>query len=257
MENFEQLKRKDTFCFSCKSEYTCFNQCCADTNIFLTPYDVLRMRRRLGISSEEFLEKYTIQPFSKEQKLPVVLLKLLDNENKQCPFVKPEGCSIYEDRPWSCRMYPIGLASQKTRSDAVGNEFFFLQKDTYCHGVTTDQQWTVDAWMKDQGVDPYEHFSSLFREIVLHPFFKKGNDLTPQKMEMFHMVFYNLDKFREFIFESSFLKRFDIAQITLEAIKKNDIALMEFGVDWLKFCLFGENTIKLKGELSEEAVSGT
>ena len=111
--------------------------------------------------------------------------------------------------------------------------------------------------MKDQGVDPYEHFSSLFREIVLHPFFKKGNDLTPQKMEMFHMVFYNLDKFREFIFESSFLKRFDIAQITLEAIKKNDIALMEFGVDWLKFCLFGENTIKLKGELSEEAVSGT
>ena len=71
------------------------------------------------------------------------------------------------------------------------------------------------------------------------------------------MVFYNLDKFREFIFESSFLKRFDIAQITLEAIKKNDIALMEFGVDWLKFCLFGENTIKLKGELSEEAVSGT
>jgi len=255
VENFEHLKRGDTIRFSCKSEYACFNQCCADTNIFLTPYDVLRIRRHLNISSDEFLENYTIQPFSKEQKLPVVVLKLLDNEEKQCPFVTKEGCSIYEDRPWSCRMYPIGLASQKTRSEDLGNEFFFLQKDEYCHGISAKQEWSIDAWMHNQGVDPYEHFSSLFREIVLHPFFKKGHDLTPQKMEMFHMVFYNLDKFREFIFGSTFLKRFEIAGQTLEAIKEDDIKLMEFGVDWLKFSLFGEGTINLKGEVSEGVVS--
>jgi Fe-S-cluster containining protein len=255
MEKFEQLKRDETICFSCQRTYSCFNQCCADTNIFLTPYDVLRIRRRLNISSEEFLEKYTIQPFSKEQKLPVVVLKLLDNEKKQCPFVTKEGCSIYEDRPWSCRMYPIGLASQKTRSEEIGNEFFFLQKDTYCQGISSKQEWTIDAWMENQGVGPYEHFSSLFREIVLHPFFKNGHDLTPQKMEMFHMVFYNLDKFREFIFGSTFLKRFEIARQTLDAIEHDDIKLMEFGVDWLKFCLFGENTIKLKGEVSEDGLS--
>jgi Fe-S-cluster containining protein len=255
VENFKQLKRSDKICFSCKSEYECFNQCCADINIFLTPYDVLRLRRRLNISSEEFLDNYTIQPFSKEQKLPVVVLKLLENKEKQCPFVTKEGCSIYDDRPWSCRMYPIGLASQKIRSEEIGNEFFFLQKDEYCHGISAKQEWTVESWMHNQGVDPYEHFSSLFREIVLHPYFKKGHDLSPQKMEMFHMVFYNLDKFREFIFNSTFLKRFEIAQQTLKVIKHDDIKLMEFGVDWLKFCLFGEGTINLKGEVSEDGTS--
>lgn len=255
MENFDKLKIDDKFCFSCKSEYPCFNECCTDTNIFLTPYDVLRLRRRLNISSEEFLEKYTFQPFTKEQKLPVVILKLKEDEKKSCQFVKKEGCSVYEDRPWSCRMYPIGLASQKTRVEDRGNEFFFLQKDDFCHGITTKDEWTIESWMKDQGVEPYERASSLYREIVLHHFFEKGNDLTPQKMEMFHMVFYNLDKFREFVFESTFLQRFEVAKNTLDMIKKDDMKLMEFGVDWLKFCLFGESTIKIKGELSEEEVT--
>jgi Fe-S-cluster containining protein len=213
------------------------------------------MRRRLNISSEEFLEKYTIQPFTKEQKLPVVLLKLVDDEMKHCSFVKEDGCSIYEDRPWSCRMYPIGLASQKTRSEDPGNEFFFMQTDDYCEGNSSDQEWTIDEWIKDQGIEPYEQFSTLFREIVLHPNFEKGHDLTPQKMEMFHMVFYNLDKFRAFVFKSTFLKRFELAKHTVEAIKTDDVKLMEFGVDWLKFCLFGEDTIKLRGEIPEEELS--
>ena len=189
MENFKQLKRDAKFCFSCKKEYSCFNQCCADTNIFLTPYDVLRMRKHLNISSEEFLNKYTIQTFTKEQKLPVVVLKLLDDDKKNCPFVKEEGCTIYEDRPWSCRMYPIGLASQKTRTEDPGNEFFFLQQDDFCEGHKSKQEWIIDSWMFNQGVGPYEQVSSYYREIVLHPYFEKGHDLTPQKMDMFHMVF--------------------------------------------------------------------
>jgi Fe-S-cluster containining protein len=255
MENFDKLNIDDRFYFSCKSEYPCYNQCCTDINIFLTPYDVLRMRKHLKISSEEFLEKYALQPFTKEQKLPVVLLKLLKDDKKSCPFVIEEGCSIYEHRPWSCRMYPIGLASQKTKVDDPGNEFYFLQKDDFCHGITTKQEWTIESWMQDQGTEPYERASSLYREIVLHPFFNKGNDLTPPKMEMFHTVFYNLDKFREFIFESTFLKRFEVAKETLIAIKNDDIRLMEFGVDWLKFSLFGEDTIKIIGEVKEDAIN--
>jgi Fe-S-cluster containining protein len=252
--NFEQLKRSDKFCFSCKKEYSCFNQCCTDINIFLTPYDVLRLRKRLNISSGEFLEKYTIQPFSKEQKLPVVVLKLSDNELKSCQFVTEEGCSVYEDRPWSCRMYPIGLASQKTRTeDPEGKEFYFKIEDEFCEGHSSDQEWTVDNWLKSEGVDPYEKYSSLYREIVLHTYFAKGNDLGPQKMEMFHTVFYNADKFRAFILESSFLKRFEVSAETIKAVKEDDLELMKFGVDWLKFALFGEDTIRMKGEVVDEA----
>jgi hypothetical protein len=71
------------------------------------------------------------------------------------------------------------------------------------------------------------------------------------------MVFYNLDKFRAFVFKSTFLKRFEMASKTLKEIKKDDLALMAFGVDWLKFCLFGEGTIKIKGEVSEDEFAET
>ena len=109
--------------------------------------------------------------------------------------------------------------------------------------------------MQNQGVEPYEQVSSFYREIVLHPFFEKGHDLTPQKMDMFHMVFYNLDKFRDFILSSTFTKRFEVAKQTLESIKKDDLELMKFGVDWLKFALFGEDTIKITGEVSENEIA--
>ena len=136
-----------------------------------------------------------------------------------------------------------------------GNEFFFLQTDDFCEGHTSKEEWTINGWIQNQGIEPYEYFSSLFREIVLHPSFDKGTELTPQKMEMFHMVFYNLDKFRAFIFESTFLKRFEIAKKTRDEIKKDDLKLMAFGVDWLKFCLFAEDTIKIRGEVKEDEVT--
>ncbi|MBF0105174.1 MAG: YkgJ family cysteine cluster protein [Deltaproteobacteria bacterium] len=253
MEKFKQLSAKSSFCFSCEKGIACYNKCCGDINIFLTPYDVLRMQKHLGVSSDEFLSKYCIQPFTKEQKLPVVLLKMQDTAEKECPFVREEGCSIYADRPWSCRMYPIGLASQKVRSeDTGGEEFYFLQEDAFCQGHATKKEWNVGAWVEDQGALLYEKFSSLYREIILHSYFKKGKDLGPKKMDMFHMVFYKLDTFREFIFESSFLKRFEVDDKTLDAIKTDDFKLMRFGVDWLKFSLFGEDTMTIRGEIKEK-----
>ncbi|MDY6911644.1 MAG: YkgJ family cysteine cluster protein, partial [Chloroflexota bacterium] len=125
MEDFESFKEKilrdyprlsveDNFKFACHPGVPCFGKCCANVNIFLTPYDVLRMKTALGISSTEFLEKYTIPLSLEENQLPVILLKMAEDAEKKCPFVSDEGCTIYNDRPWSCRMYPLGLASSKT-----------------------------------------------------------------------------------------------------------------------------------------------
>ena len=60
---------------------------------------------------------FTAMPIDKNQQYPVILFRMKDAEGKPCPFVDEEkGCSIYEDRPWSCRMYPLGLASPKEGS---------------------------------------------------------------------------------------------------------------------------------------------
>jgi hypothetical protein len=70
--------------------------------------------------------------------------------------------------------------------------------------------------------------------------------LTEQTKKMFFLVSYNLDKFREFVFESSFLDRYEVDKATLDRIKDDEIELLKFGLKWLKWLLFKEGDFKLK-----------
>jgi len=58
---------------------------------------------------------------------------------------------------------------------------------------------------------------------------------------MFFLASYNIDKFRQFVFESSFLDRYVIDEETIEKIKKDEIELLKFGLKWLKGILFKED----------------
>jgi len=247
-----RLKTSDTFQFACGTNAPCFTQCCGDVNIALTPYDVVRMRERLNIPSGEFLSRYTIVPFSKDQKFPVVLLKMQDNERKSCHFVGEEGCTIYEDRPWACRMYPIGVASPGAEDE---EKFFFIIKEDMCQGHEEGKHWSIAAWMKDQGVHEYDTLGEEFKEITLHPFFQQNENLTPAQMDMLFMVLYDLDKFRRFVFESSFLEKFNLPETEIEAARDDDVELLRLGFRWLKFCLFGEKALEIKEEVRQEKLS--
>ena len=55
---------------------------------------------------------------------------------------------------------------------------------------------------------------------------------------MFFLASYNVDKFRKFVFESSFLQRYPTEDQTLERLRTDDTALLEFGLGWLKGILF-------------------
>ncbi len=68
---------------------------------------------------------------------------------------------------------------------------------------------------------------------------------------MFFLASYNLDKFREFVFESSFLDRYEVDKTTLEKIKDDEIELLKFGLKWLKWLLFKEGDFKLKPGLAD------
>lgn len=252
LAEYPRLNHNDEFSFRCHPGVACFNECCADVNIFLTPYDILRLKHNLGISSGEFLAKYTISPFDEKLKYPVVLLKMEDDERKSCPFVDKEGCRVYPDRPWACRMYPLGLASPKENSPA-DQDFFFLLQEPICRGFEESNRLTIAEWLKEQGINEYEEMGKGFKELTLHDFFQnKANNLSPAKVEMFFTVCYNLDKFRQFVFESSFLDKFEIEPEVEMAIKNDDVELLKFGFSWLRFALFGEKTIKIKDDVIEK-----
>lgn len=237
-EKQQRLSLDDRFKFLCHKGLSCFNTCCNDINIFLTPYDVLRMRRATGLSSGEFLKRYTIALLGDEG-LPLVVLKMLEDENKSCPFVIPDGCRIYQDRPWSCRMYPIFPASSK-------EEEFWIEERTSCLGFKEEKQWTVKEWKKDQGINIYDKMNESYKEITFHDYFQRGNKLDSGRAKMLHKACYDLNEFKRFLFETRFFDIYDVEEEVIEKIKEDEEELLSFGYRWIRFNLFSEDILKLK-----------
>jgi|SaaInl7_135m_RNA_FD_contig_51_1789769_length_4187_multi_8_in_0_out_0_4 uncharacterized protein len=252
LSDYPRLGPDDTFKFSCHPGVSCFNHCCRDVNIFLSPYDVLRVRKRLGMGSAEFLEKHTLMPVQKDMKTPVVVLKMNEDDEKTCPFLSESGCGVYADRPWPCRMYPLGLAAQKDTADGWrGDRFYFLLEEEGCQGFQEPREWTVREWLDDQGIDEFDNWGEAFKELALHQYFEDGGTLSPEKMQMMFTACYNLDKFREFVFESTLLDRFDVDEDFAEDMRRDDEELLRFAFLWLRFSLFGEQTMKVKSHVAE------
>ena len=252
LADYPRLSTEDKFKFSCHPGISCYNKCCGDVNIFLSPYDVLRIKKRLGITSEEFLEKYVLLPVQKDMKTPVVVLRMKEDEARSCPFLTDKGCGIYTDRPWPCRMYPLGLAAQKDTPDGWrGDRFFFVLQEDVCRGYEESKEWTVGQWLENQGVEEYDVWGEQFKEITLHKFFEDGGSLTPEKMEMLFTACYDIDKFREFVFNSTLLKRFDVDEDFVDEMQHSDEALLRFAFLWMRFSLFGEPTVRVKANVME------
>ncbi len=243
----------DTFKFGCHPGISCFNTCCADVNIFLSPYDVLRLTERLGITSTEFLQKYTLLPVQKDMNTPVVLLKMNEDEGKQCQFLTEGGCGVYTDRPWPCRMYPVGLATSRDTEDGWrGDRFYFLLEEASCLGHQEGKEWTIQEWMDNQEVDAYDEWGEAYKELSLHKFFEDFGPLQPSKMEMFFNATYDLQKFREFVFGSTLLERFDVDEDFIHQMQTSNEALLRFGFLWIRFAVFGEPTMKVRAEAEQE-----
>jgi uncharacterized protein len=241
---FEPLDH-GAFTFRCHKGMECFTRCCAALNLPLTPYDILRLKNRLGLSSDEFLLQHTEMRFDAHPRFPMVLLKMRV-EDKKCPFVTPEGCSIYGDRPGACRIYPIGRASMKVDQEKEAREKFFVVREDHCLGFREEQNWTIEQWTADQGLDEYSAMNDLWLEIISSQRSLGPEKEIPRKMQMFSMASYNLDKFRKFVFESRFLQLFDVDSKMIETLARDDRELMRFAFSWLEFSLFGLNTIKIK-----------
>ena len=238
-----QLGLDSQFKFRCHKDVACFTRCCREIKITLTPYDVLRLKKRLNLSSEEFLAIYTDLHLLEKTDLPVVTLKLMEDQGSACPFVREDGCIVYEDRPTTCRYYPLGVASLSHKEGADDDGFYFFVNEPHCLGFEEEKTWTVKEWRRDQGVDIHDEINKNWTDLVVRKrSFPPNIKLTDQAKKMFFMISYNIDKFREFVFESSFLERFDVDEKTLQKIKDDDVALLNFGINWLKEILFKQTS---------------
>ncbi|MBI5108340.1 MAG: YkgJ family cysteine cluster protein [Rhodocyclales bacterium] len=239
--------------FSCHKGIGCWNACCSNIDISLTPYDVLRMKTRLGITSTEFLKDYTV-PYEME-KDGIAGIKFRPIEGgSACRFMKPEGCDIYSDRPTACRYYPVALLSMRKQDEYVDRDSYAIVKEDHCKGHEVNRRITIADYRQEQGLEQYDELARGWRQLVLK---KKSSGPTIGKpslrsRQLFFMACYDIDRFREFVFAESFAKLFELTPEERESFATDDAALLQFAFRFLRQVMFGEESIALNAEAAQE-----
>lgn len=242
-EKGDRLGMEDLLRFRCAPGVPCFNECCQDVTIFLGPYDVLRLRRALGLSSSELIDKYTDVLVSERRLIPFINLRM-GAEDKRCPFVTEEGCSVYQDRPWACRMFPIDVGEK-------GLDFQVIIGKDKCRGLREPYERRVQDYLNDQGTPKYQVMDDLLGELVNDERFKELDVDSEQVKRMVFMALYDLDELRRFVFGSTFLQKFEIDDRRVERLRRDDEELLRLGFEWLGFGLLGKRVLKVKEEVLE------
>jgi uncharacterized protein len=217
--------RSDRFSFKCTDKVPCFNNCCQDLNQYLTPYDILRLKNHFGLSSGEFLEKYTRSHTGTETGLPIITLKTNPSTGFQCPFVESTGCRVYENRPTSCRLYPLARTLSRSRETGEIIERYFLVQESHCQGFLTESEQTVDEWLGKQGVNPYNEMNDLMMHIIQLKNALRPGPLDSKSASLFHLACYDIDSLKTEILENRFSEE-DIPNM----IMKDDYQLLKFGI---------------------------
>ncbi|HTY04129.1 MAG TPA: YkgJ family cysteine cluster protein [Rhodocyclaceae bacterium] len=241
--------------FSCHKGIGCWNACCSNIDISLTPYDVIRLKKRLGITSTQFLRDYTVPYEMEKDGIAGVKFRPVDN-GTACRFMKPEGCSVYEDRPTACRYYPVALLSMRKQDEYTDTNSYALVKEDHCKGHEVNRPVTIADYRKEQGVEEYDDFARGWRQLVL-----KKKSAGPaigapslKSRQLFFMACYDVDTFRDFVSSESFGKLFKLGDDEKAMLMADDVELMQFAFRFLKQVLFGENTIALDDEAAKARV---
>lgn len=238
--NFQKLEENSTFRFQCGANQPCFNRCCSEAVVPLLPYDSLRLSANLDMDSESFLKSFASMNLMEDSGLPLPMLRMIEAPDAPCPFVTPAGCSVYEDRPSSCRSYPLGLAVSMDAPENSGHHF--LLNEEGCCGMGCGKSWTAEKWLQNEGMEKFDHFNNLYIQLAAKLREKKIR-LDARLGNMFFLCLYQPERFRELIGKMKIFSRLDPGEIQKSLImengEKSDEALLEFAFKWLNLVIDG------------------
>lgn len=244
-EEMIPIDLNDPMKFTCSNQNECFNDCCRDLSQALTPYDVLRMKNNLGMPSQKFLRQYTSRHVGPESGLPMIEFKPNPQTGHACPFVTQEGCSVYPDRPGSCRMYPLARAIARSRETGEITQYFAVIEEDHCKGFGKGTGKSVKEWLNGQNVEQYNTQNDKLMALIGAKNTMLPGMLDPIQADAFYLALYDIDEFRMQIFDQDLLKGLVTPKYILDDVRKNDEALLDLGIQWIQYILFG---IKMKFE---------
>ncbi|PIE57935.1 MAG: Fe-S oxidoreductase [Desulfobulbus propionicus] len=235
----------DPFHFHCHPGVSCFLICCHQVDLCLYPYDLIRLKTRLGLSSEEFLKRHVLVTEGSHPFFPGLMLKLSDKPNNPCPFLLKEGCSVYTDRPSACRTYPLERAVEKPGSNHSLRARYRMTHHPYCQGHFEDRAYTVQQWEREQGLHEYNMHNDSWAE--MDAFFAgnpwQGEGHAGPLQQLAFMVCFNIDGFRLYVQKNHIIQQYKIEKAWKQRIRRDDGALLLFGYQWLRTVLGGKSML--------------
>jgi Fe-S-cluster containining protein len=232
-----RLARGDRLPFRCHPGLACFNSCCRSKRLTLLPYDALRLSRALGRGTAAFLADHGELEIDPASGWPTLRLRLAPDG--RCPFVRPEGCGVYADRPTCCRIYPLARAVG-LGSDGEPAEILMVDAtEERCGGFGAPASLTVDEWTRGQGLDERRAPNERAARLFLDPRRPRPLALAPADVHAVVMALYNLDVFREFAARPGFAAGAGLAPEVVAGALRSDPALLALAQDWLAARLFG------------------
>jgi hypothetical protein len=230
--------------FRCHKGISCFNACCKQADVTLAPYDIVRLKTRLGMSSTDFLAKHTV-PYQMDAD-GLMGVKLKTTDEGACLLLDGDnGCSVYSDRPTVCRYYPVGLLAMHPKGATQDEQHYSLVVESHCKGHEEDREISIAEYRAEQGVIEYDEINRDWYQLLLK---KRSAGPTVgrpplQSLQLFFLACYDVDRFRRFVLSENFRNTYALDAETYATLEGDDVALLRFGFRLLRQVLFGERTI--------------
>lgn len=111
------------FCNSCVGKFDCCCNCESIDMPILLPFEAKKISVKSRMKLEDFASKLTANLYQ--------MKRLDDDEKKGCIFFQNNRCSIYQDRPIDCRLFPFDFKE-------FDGEYWVIYYDQICSAIPTD-----------------------------------------------------------------------------------------------------------------------
>jgi len=243
-----RLRAGQTFGFRCQPGIACFNRCCRNLTLLLYPYDVIRLRVRLDLTAMNFSTATRTWCCAVAATFRTSCCAWPKTASAPARFSPTRAAGSTPTDPTPAAPFPWSRGCCTMPQTHADETVFFFRPPDFCLGQYDTNQWTIPEWIQDQETDTYHrmtiHWAELRRLLQNDPWGAEGPMGARAKMAF--MAVYNIDRFREFVFGSSFLKRFKVKPQLLARIQKDDVQLLLLGFDWIRLFLWGIRSPHLK-----------
>ena len=252
----KELASDSVFRFRCHKDIACFNACCRSIDLLLTPYDILRLKNALGMTSGEFVGRYTL-PFEMDAQGMPGLKMATKPGTTECVHLTEQGCGVYADRPAACRYYALGSMAMRKKDSSEIEDAYFVVREAHCLGHEEPHEQTVAEYRKEQGLEKYDAMNRAWRRLIIR---KRSSGPTvgapsERSLQLFDMCSYDLDSFREFIQSPGFKALVELPPEREQELLDDEESLLSFAMRFLEQVLFGGDAVAINAEGREKRIA--